>query len=1324
MGQTGILWTDGSCHLIPAAQYPTGTCLTNPSGTPVNLANSVGVTLFFSPVSCPSITNAYGWTNVYIDSSGGSPIFNVSSMNIINPDTGVPIMLVPKLGGTASFVPLPDLKKTILFVLDLTKRLSAAYDNFVPQNPADFTAINALAAKYGKIKIAVTSALNIEIPVTPAAIAPTITSLAPNPAFLGNQITITGSGFSPTGNTIHFDNTANAQEVSISNVSSNGTTMAVTLAAPLVPASYLVKAKTGQLWSNEVGPLQISVQAPSSLTASIDILNARVNLSWTAVPSIYGYEIQRMTQYGTGWQSLGVVTAASTTFADSIRGTYFWEPQFSYRVRAYSAPDSTAVYSDYSNVATLSTCVKMAGTVGTNKVVFMRGKTMTYLTGDNSAYIDHINNFIINSFNVTEPFKSFKSNFQIYADLRQLDEVNFGHRSNGYYASSVDSLVQSTSSCGSDANTYAFLTNDSYLFPGGYTTSNFPAYVYVNIVGLVKLGEHFSTTTNSLYTNLSEAFTFSRNVILHELSHAIGLISDEYAENDTGFGSSVIDYIGNAVFGLVDYDIKDNCTFFPNRDYSYDNGLGVRMYGSVATTSTQGCRHYNKTIIAHTPIYRPNVTSIMREVLDLGVSQFNVIDCGYIIAGILKEYGGSATGIKAKAEKYWPLCLTMANHGTVLKDGIPDPVPKANVNSVSVVKKTASLSGTSFFARLFENMKYALLAQVGQSILPVTAGDGITISGSGFTHTDNWAKLTNTKNSNTYTIDGISSNGSTLSFDIPTTTPEGTYSLKVAAFNSDWVSTGATLSVVGYSGAINPTVNIVTRIAGRVLTSAEANGCVANRTSPNGTKSAGGCVYTLTNQPLGSYNVEWLSGYPIGADKTKRPTISPPYPQTLGVRPAGSNPLTYYIDFAAAPTSVVNVVARLDGTALLPTVNGTCSAIIKNPSGVTSAGTCTRTLTGQSLGTYSVTWSGGYPTGADTTKQPTIATPTLVLNATSTGNKINFYLDFVGQSKPALQNLTATVAGKSINLTWNNPNGLTGDMMPEQSQKNPTTGTWSSWTNANTDGCDKDSCTIYIGIAQGTIYKFRVRVYDPATSAYSGYSNETAEVSLSTPPPTASLTIQGLHNYVYAPSQGIRYKWSSTDADTFSVSYTSNSAPWCGNANSSSINSASGESTSFATGQIHLGCIWTVTYTAKDSKTGRTASDTVTVSVTQQGTSLMAEPASLEIPITSPATSLTASLTIEGQHSYTYKIGPLGQANHYAWSSTGAADTYSSTYSSTGPSQCGNGGPWVANTAHGESSSYMSSAYIGCTWTVTYTAKDSTTGQSASDTVVVSVVAQ
>lgn len=105
------------------------------------------------------------------------------------------------------------------------------------------------------------------------------------------------------------------------------------------------------------------------------------------------------------------------------------------------------------------------------------------------------------------------------------------------------------------------------------------------------------------------------------------------------------------------------------------------------------------------------------------------------------------------------------------------------------------------------------------------------------------------------------------------------------------------------------------------------------------------------------------------------------------------------------------------------------------------------------------------------------------------------------------------------------------------------------------------------------------------------------------------------------------------------------------------------------------------------------------------------------VTTTTTAPAPTATFTVDGAHNMTYSVG---QTNHYYWSSTGA-DTFSSTYISNNPSQCGQGS-WLANTASGSFSSYLGSNYAGCSWTVTYTAKNSKTGWSASDTITENVL--
>ena len=90
--------------------------------------------------------------------------------------------------------------------------------------------------------------------------------------------------------------------------------------------------------------------------------------------------------------------------------------------------------------------------------------------------------------------------------------------------------------------------------------------------------------------------------------------------------------------------------------------------------------------------------------------------------------------------------------------------------------------------------------------------------------------------------------------------------------------------------------------------------------------------------------------------------------------------------------------------------------------------------------------------------------------------------------------------------------------------------------------------------------------------------------------------------------------------------------------------------------------------------------------------------------------SPTATLTMDGQTSRTYNVG---DTVHYVWSSSNA-DTFSSSY--TSPS-CGSG-TWVAGTANGTSNAVVPSSAAGCVYTITFTAKNSKTGQTVTANVV------
>ena len=119
---------------------------------------------------------------------------------------------------------------------------------------------------------------------------------------------------------------------------------------------------------------------------------------------------------------------------------------------------------------------------------------------------------------------------------------------------------------------------------------------------------------------------------------------------------------------------------------------------------------------------------------------------------------------------------------------------------------------------------------------------------------------------------------------------------------------------------------------------------------------------------------------------------------------------------------------------------------------------------------------------------------------------------------------------------------------------------------------------------------------------------------------------------------------------------------------------------------------------------------TNTTPVTSSGPAVISTPPPVVVP------APTATLTVEGQKSYTYNIT---DTTHYAWSSTNA-DTFSSYFTSNDLAKC-SAGVWAANNAKGIVSNVITSNWAGCVWTVTYTVKNSKTGQSASDSVTVTV---
>lgn len=417
----------------------------------------------------------------------------------------------------------------------------------------------------------------------------------------------------------------------------------------------------------------------------------------------------------------------------------------------------------------MTNCVKLGGN-GTIKVIFVRGKSL-----DLNDFLWEANNAIENGFKAIDPYKTYINQFSFYVDLKGQDDSSFpvSPTSSDIFDLSVNETVRTFSKCGQEtqsSNQYIFLHNRPEIYYGfvlGYKSG----VVYYNV--------RLHRTSDSF----ERAGTF-----VHEFNHAFVSLLDEYIDPSQG-----------TVWNL-DYFVRDdpylntkNCSKHPSWEYRGPDNI---IYGSVTTTGCRVLRNY--TGKGSVEYYRPSLDSLMNKtyLTPNSSNQMNVISCGYVIAAIKGE-----ELIKANAAKYFKECNSL----DTVKRGIPPLVPVPPIDSVTVTRKTAQEYKLSKFT-IFKNLLYRLLAGVGASnYLSMTAGDTITVSGSGFTSTDNSAQLVNTTNSaNIYDIDGISSADLlNISFDVPTTTPAGTYYLKVGAFNSPWTPTLATLSIAN-TGVVPP----------------------------------------------------------------------------------------------------------------------------------------------------------------------------------------------------------------------------------------------------------------------------------------------------------------------------------------------------------------------------------------------------------------------------------------------------------------------------------------------------------------------------------------
>ncbi|MEK7574905.1 MAG: MBG domain-containing protein [Patescibacteria group bacterium] len=454
-------------------------------------------------------------------------------------------------------------------------------------------------------------------------------------------------------------------------------------------------------------------------------------------------------------------------------------------------------YVDSSAPAT--NCQKISGS-GSNKIVFMRGSSFNAGVNDFLVKVDQA----MIDLKKIDPYKTHWDKFSFYADLKKYDDVSFPQISyvidnsgNGQSFYDVDpkTNIFSSSCANGTTETDVLLIKSRYLQPAW--TTQFAKTIFLNDIN-VYVGDGQTSGTTPFGTFLArmlartigglnrETTTIGINRDSQPINVITGSINDDFVYQSTAY---------TLFGGNTAKQVFTNCSLNPRTDY---RGLDNKFYGG---TTNRGCTYLNGTELSRpSEYYRPSATSILTaNVLTTptapdgtNLSKFNVISCGFIVAGLNGE-----TVTRANARKYWPQCLTL----DTVKEGIPPVVAVPIINSVTNTPRTSLNSNSSIFGWIFQSAKTALLAAVGASNnISIMAGDTLTVSGSGFTDTENMAQLVSTQNSsNIYEVLGIASvDKLNISFEVPTTTPAGTYTLKVAAFNSSWSPVLATLSVSAY----------------------------------------------------------------------------------------------------------------------------------------------------------------------------------------------------------------------------------------------------------------------------------------------------------------------------------------------------------------------------------------------------------------------------------------------------------------------------------------------------------------------------------------------
>ena len=452
---------------------------------------------------------------------------------------------------------------------------------------------------------------------------------------------------------------------------------------------------------------------PTNLTATLNLTSKTIDLSFSlpSGASASSLEVERaksVDNKGTigtyaKISSIGNVGSGMHTYSDSVSSLTDSFPLY-YRVKSRLV-DGT--YSNYSNVAKVTSCAHISGT-GPRRVVYIRGNGWNV---SNNEYLLQVNNLIENGFRSIDPYKKYIGTFSFDVDISGINQSNFTK-----FVDTNDNLVKmetekavTLNSCGTDAYEYIILFSDNEVYPAW----NSGRITNLNVQQLA---------SRAVQMNVPDLLSF---VEMHESGHTAGL-ADEYVMGVKYATSTLDDFEVNGYDLIGRSSFISNCSTNPNVDYTTKNSNGVlTWYGS---SQIKGCS-YALTPETYDTYYRPSDKSIM-NLARFNTRKFNVVSCGYVVASILSGYGGT----RAQAQTHWDECklmdtvpidydpatiVTVSGIGTGQNNKIFDFMDSISPGSIRIPNGFKSFARNSILLRQAINSQLALnrkVVVVGHSV--------------------------------------------------------------------------------------------------------------------------------------------------------------------------------------------------------------------------------------------------------------------------------------------------------------------------------------------------------------------------------------------------------------------------------------------------------------------------------------------------------------------------------------------------------------------------------------------------------------------------------